>query len=142
MILLQFMHRFMIMKKNNHGFILVEVLLGVMIFAVGVMALGKCVNQCMAAQISSVEDQLARLALENRMAQIEGGEQKVDLNEKKEKLEGRFQGMEIHQKKSEAKLKNENKALLDNLYIIDLEVTWMSGNEPQSKSLSFYVLQN
>ena len=94
---------YLIMKKNKHGFILLEVLLGVMIFAVGVLALGKCVQQCVAAQIASVEDQRARLVLENRMAQIEGGEQKVDLIEKKEKLDGPFKGMELRQKKSPMK---------------------------------------
>lgn len=141
MIPFQFTPWYLIMKKNKYGFILLEVLLGVMIFAVGVLALGKCVQQCVAAQISSVEDQRARLVLENRMAQIEGGEQKVDLIEKKEKLDGPFKGMELRQKKSPTKLKNENDKLLDNLFVIDLEVTWKSGTEPQSKALSFYVLQ-
>jgi len=130
------------MKRNSHGFILVEVLLGVMIFAVGVLSLGKCVNQCIGAQISMVEDQRARLALENRMAQIEGGETKVDSRENKEKLKGLFQGMELSQKQTPVQLKNENDKLLDHLFVIDLEVTWKSGNEPQSKALSFYVLQN
>jgi len=125
---------------NRQGFILLEVLIGVMIFAVGVLALGKCVNNCLAAQIATAEDQRARLALENRMAQIEGGQVKVETLEKKEKLAGMFDGMEISQKKTPAKLKNENDKILDNLYVIDLEVSWMSGREPQSKSLSFYVL--
>ena len=129
------------MKRNN-GFILLEVLLGVMIFAVGVLALGKCVNRCIAAQIAVTEDQRARLALENRMAQIEGGELKVSVGEKKEELKGMFAGMSISQKKTPTKLKNENNKLLDRLDVVDLEVTWMSGREPQSKSLSFYVLQN
>ena len=125
----------------RQAFILIEVLIGVMIFAVGVLALGKCVNNCLAAQIATAEDQRARLALENRMAEIEAGEVKVEGSPKKEKLAGMFDGMEILQKKTPTKLKNENDKLLDNLYVIDLEVSWMSGNEPQSKSLSFYVLQ-
>ncbi|MEI8342423.1 MAG: prepilin-type N-terminal cleavage/methylation domain-containing protein [Verrucomicrobiota bacterium] len=131
------------MKKNSHcrGFILLEVLIGVMIFSVGVLALGKCVNNCLAAQIVTAEDQRARLALENRMAQIEGGEVKVDTIEKKEKLKGMFNGMEISQKRTPLKLKNEKDKRLDNLFVIDLEVSWKSGTEPQSKSLSFYALQ-
>jgi len=133
------------MKKSSlpfrRGFILLEVLIGVMIFSVGVLALGRCVNNCLAAQIATAEDQRARLALENRMAQIEGGEVKVDLMEKKEKLTGMFDRMEIKQKRTPAKLKNEKDKLLDNLYVIDLEVSWISGKEPQSKSLSFYALQ-
>ena len=119
-----------------------EVMLGVMIFATGVLALGKCVNHCIAAQIAVTEDQRARLALENRMAQIEGGELRVEIGEKKEELNGMFKGMTISQKKTATKLKNENNVLLDRLDVINLEVSWMSGREPQSKSLSFYVLQN
>lgn len=132
------------MKKSNRsrkGFILLEILIGVMIFAIGVLAIGKCVNNCLSAQIATAEDQRARLALENRMAEIEGGEVKLDSAERKDKLEGMFEGMEILQKKTEAKLKNEHDKLLLNLYVIDLEVSWMTGSEPQSKSLSFYVFQ-
>jgi Tfp pilus assembly protein PilV len=131
------------MRRNRiqrQAFILLEVLIGVMIFAVGVLALGKCVNNCLSAQIATAEDQRARLALENRMAQIEGGEIKVDTAEKKEKLAGMFDGMQISQKRTPVKLKNENDKLLDNIFVIDLEVSWTSGKEPQSKSLSFYVL--
>jgi len=132
------------MKRNNHqhrGFILLEVLIGVMIFSVGVLALGKCVNNCLAAQIITAEDQRARLALENRMAEIEGGEVTVELAEKVEKLTGMFKGMQISQKRTPAKLKDENDRLLENIYVIDLEVKWTSNMEPQSKSLSFYDYQ-
>ena len=129
-------------KAPRRGFILLELLIGVMIFSVGVLALGKCVNNCLAAQIATAEDQRARLALENRMAQIEGGEIDVGTMEKKEPLEGMFDGMQIRQVKTPVKLKNENDKLLQNLYVIDLEVTWMAGKEPQSKALSFYVFQN
>ena len=128
-------------RSTREGFILLEVLIGVMIFAVGVLALGKCVNNCLAAQVATADDQRARLALENRLAQIEGGEIKVTASEKTDKLEGMFDGMVIKQKKTAAKLKNEDNKILDNLYVVDLEVSWMSGKEPQSKSLSFYVLQ-
>ena len=117
-----------------------EVLLGVMIFAVGVLALGKCVNNCLNAEIATTDDQRARLALENRMAEIEAGEIKVN-KETTDPLKGMFAGMTIRQKKTQLKLKNENNKILDNFYQIDLEVTWKIGTEPQSKLLSFYALQ-
>ena len=127
-------------KSLRKGFIMMEVLIGVLIFSVGVLALGKCVNNCLSAEIATTDDQRAQLALENRMAEIEAGEVKVE-NDKTDKLTGMFDGMSIRQKKTLLKLKNENDKLLDNLYVIDLEISWKSGNEPQSKLLSFYVLQ-
>jgi len=127
-------------KSLKNGFVLIEVMLGVMIFAIGVLALGKCVNNCLSAEIATTDDQRARLALQNRMAEIEAGEVRVG-DEKTDELSGMFDGMKIRQKKTLLKLKNEKDKLLDNLYVIDLEVSWKSGNEPQSKPLSFYVYQ-
>ena len=55
------------------GFVLIEVMLGVMIFAIGVLALGRCVNNCISAETLREETERARLALENRMAEVEAG---------------------------------------------------------------------
>jgi len=120
------------------GFILMEVLIGVMIFAIGVLALGKCVNNCLNAEITATDDQRARLALENRMAEIEAGVVNVT-DEKMEKLTGMFDGMSIRQKRTPLKLKNETDKILDGLNEIEIEVSWKSAGEPQSKRLSFYV---
>jgi hypothetical protein len=126
--------------KHRRGFILLEVLLGVMIFAIGVLALGKCVNNCLSSEIAGRRDQIARLVLANRMAQIEGGEVKVD-KEKSEELTGMFAGMKIRQKTTPLKFKNEKKQPVEGLSNVDLEVSWTEAGEPQSKVLSFYVMQ-
>src|SRR5205823_8553433 len=60
--------------RHSAAFVLLEVMLGVLIFSIGVLALGQCVNNCIAAESARNDDQRARLALENRMAEIEAGE--------------------------------------------------------------------
>lgn len=123
------------------GFVLLEVMLGVMIFAVGVLALGRCVNNCLAAQGAQKDDQRARLALENRMAQIEAGEV---LTEKplEDKLEGMFAGMTLKQTRVPLNKQNEKNEDLTGLYELTLEVDWDSPDGPQAKTLSMYVLRS
>jgi len=115
-------------------------MLGVMIFSLGVLGLGHCVNNCLAAEAARWDDQRARLALENRFAQIEAGEVSTvkDLNDQ---LEGMFDGLTLKQTRKPLGAKNEKDQELNGLYEITLEVLWTSGHEPQSKSLSFYVLR-
>ena len=64
--------------RSRAGFVLIEVMLGVAIFAIGVIALGRCVNNCIVAESVRQETERARLALENRMAEVEAGEVPFD----------------------------------------------------------------
>ena len=125
-------------RRYNSAFVLLEVMLGVAIFAMGVLALGKCVNNCVIAEVAKNEDRKARLALSNRLAEIEGGA--VDITKAKEEpLKGMFQGITIKQQVKPVPLKNERKQVISGIYEIDLEAVWKSGNETQSKELSVYV---
>lgn len=126
--------------KTSRAFVLLEVMLGVAIFAIGVISLGRCVNNCLTAETARSEDQRARLVLENLMAQIEAGETPID-QPKTTELEGAFAGMTLTQSRTPLKENNEKKQELTGLYSVELEVTWKVGREPQSKKLSFYVLR-
>ena len=53
------------------AFALYEVLLGLLIFAVGIIALGRAVNNCMNASALSTDDARVREILANRMVEIE-----------------------------------------------------------------------
>ena len=123
------------------GFVLIEVMLGVMIFAIGVIALGKCVNNCLTTETVRQETDQARLALENRMDQIEAGEIATDKDLSDPLGEG-FPGMTMVQSRHPVVAKNEKGAVIEGLYEVDLEVDWKSGNEPQARKLSFYVLRS
>lgn len=123
--------------QNSHGVVLLEIMIAVAIFAMGMIALGQCVRQCLSAGIMIENDRRATLALENRMAQIQSGETQVG-DEKTEKLKGMFEGISLKQKKVVLKEKNEKKELLNGLLEIQLTVTWIEAGEKQEKGLSFY----
>jgi len=122
------------------GFVLMEVMLGVMIFALGVLALGRCVSNCITAEGYREETERARLVLENRMAEVEAGEIAVDKALTQDAGES-FPGMTIKQSRRPVVAKDEKGGVIQGIYEVDLEVDWKSGNEPESKALSFYVLR-
>jgi Tfp pilus assembly protein PilV len=128
------------MKNSRHGFVLIEVMLGVLIFALGVLGLGRCVNNCVAAESARQEGDRARLALENRMAEIEAGEIPID-KPISDDLGDAFPGMTIKQERHAVSAKDEKNNVILGLYEVDVEVDWTSANEPESKAISFYVLR-
>ena len=115
-------------------------MLGVMIFALGVLALGRSVNNCIEAESSRQETERARLALENRMAEIEAGATLTDKPLSAPLGDG-FPGMTMHQARRPVAAKNEKNEVITGLYEVDIEVDWTSENEPQARKLSFYVLR-
>ena len=54
-----------------NGFALYEVLLGITIFALGVIALGHAVENCLNASTINAEEGVVRQILSNRMAEIQ-----------------------------------------------------------------------
>jgi len=134
------------MKRNirhsgRASFVLIEVMLGVMIFALGVLALGRCVNNCVTAETMRQETERARLALENRMAEVEAGQIATN-KDISEDMGDSFPGMTVKQTRQPVVAKNEKNEVINGLYQVTLEVDWTSGNEPQSKQISFYVLRS
>ena len=128
-------------SRPPRAFVLIEVMLGVMIFAIGVLALGRCVGNCVSAESTRQETERARLALENRMAEIEAGEIPID-KPLSGKIGDDFPGLTFKQARQPVDAKDEKNHAILGLYEVDLEVDWTSANEPESKSLSFYVLRS
>src|SRR5438132_1046855 len=60
-----------LLRRAARGFALYEVLLGVTVFVIGVLALGRAVENCLTASTLSAEDSRVRLVLANRMAEIQ-----------------------------------------------------------------------
>jgi hypothetical protein len=126
---------------TRRAFVLLEVILGVLIFAMGVLALGRCVGNCITAEAARQESERARLALGNRMAEIEAGEVPSDRT-RSDDLGESFPGMTMKQSRHTVPAKDDKGGQLLGLYEVDLEVDWTSGTEPESKSLAFYVLRS
>src|SRR2546421_337530 len=56
---------------SRAAFALYEVLIGVAIFAIGVLALGRAVQNCLNASTLNAEEERVRQILSNRMAEIQ-----------------------------------------------------------------------
>ena len=57
--------------RSKYAFALYEVLLGVAIFSLGVIALGRAVENCLNASTISAEENVVRQILSDRMAQVQ-----------------------------------------------------------------------
>ena len=129
---------------KKRGVMLLEAMLAVAIFAIGVITLGRCVSNCIAAQRLQEEDLLARRALENRWAEIESGGMPlnalgVTTTSVTQVLEGSFKGMTMKTVSVPVKKKNEKEEKIEGISAVTLTVLWESGGEEQSKELIFYV---
>ncbi len=125
-------------SRGTRAFLLFEVMLGVAIFAIGVIALGQAVNNCMQAEAARADDQRARMALQSQMSEIEAGLKPQLVTKYSAQLDGMFSGITINETRTLANLKNDQNKPLDKLYTITIEATWQRGSQPQSKSVSFY----
>src|SRR5438105_15175202 len=59
------------MRRSKTGFALYEVLMGLAIFALGVLALGRAVENCLNASTFNAEEDGVRQILCNRMAEVQ-----------------------------------------------------------------------
>ena len=124
--------------RRDRGFVLLDTLLGVLIFGVGVLFLGQAVSNCLDAQSARRSDQLARLALANFLAEIEGGAVPLK-DESVYELDGSFDGIRISQTRVPLEAVNEDGDALPGLWEVQLTATWDAWGESQAKKLTFYV---
>ena len=123
------------------GFALYEVLLGVAIFAFGVLALGRAVENCLNASTLNAEENRVRLILANRMAEIQTAPGRPD--EKKEfNVNTGYGVVKLIQTSAPAGLEDENGAQLASLHRVTLTAKWTRGGSNQSQQIEFYVYRN
>jgi Tfp pilus assembly protein PilV len=120
------------------GFALYEVLLGVAIFAVGVLALGRAVENCMNASMLNAEEDAVRQILSNRMAEIQAARGTPD-SAKEDKVDSGYGMVKLLQKSAPAELTEPNNTQLNGINLVTLTVQWQRGGVSQSKQIQFYV---
>src|SRR6266403_4303721 len=120
------------------GFALYEVLLGVAIFAVGVLALGRAVENCMNASMLNAEEDAVRQILSNRMAEIQAARGAPD-SAKEEKVDSGYGMVKLLQKSASAELTEPNNTQLSGINLVILTAQWQRGGVSQSKQIKFYV---
>jgi hypothetical protein len=126
-------------RRGRGGFLLIEVLVAVAIFAAAVLALGKCVEELIGAQIFKDEDEQVRRFLDGKISEIEAGAVPLSDSATTEDLKDWLPGAKLTTKRAQLKRKNEKDQDLFGLYVVDVEVSWLADGVKQSRATSFYI---
>lgn len=124
--------------RGRRAFALYEVLIGVTIFAVGVLALGRSVQNCMNADSLNSEEARVRQLLANRMAEVQATPGLPDLS-KEFKIDTGYGVIRLVQKTRPAPLKTDQNVEISGLNEVTLTANWSRGGIDQAKELRFYV---
>lgn len=131
------------MELNRPGlpiraFALYEVLLGVTIFVIGVLALGRSVENCMNASALNAEEDRVRQILANRMAEVQATPGTPDQS-KSFKIDSGYGQVELVQKVEPANLTEDDGGDLSGISLVRLRAKWTRGGIDQEKTIEFYV---
>jgi len=123
------------------GFALYEVLIGVAVFAVGVIALGRAVENCINASTISAEDNVVRQILSDRMAQVQAAAAVPDA-EKEFKIDTHYGRVILQQKTAPAALTEPDNTLITGINIVTLTARWEHAGVEESRQIQFYVYRS
>lgn len=128
-------------RRWRSAFALYEVLIGLAIFGLGVVALGKSVSNCInASGLSSQEDRVRQI-LANRMAEVQATPGFPDAR-KDFKITTGYGEVRLIQTSEPAGLKGENNTELLGVKVVTLRAEWTRNGITQSRKIDFYVYRN
>ena len=125
-------------KNRLRAFALYEVLIGMTIFVVGTLTLGRAVENCLNATALSAQEDRVRQILANTMAEIQATPGSPD-TKREIKVETGYGQVVVMQKSAPAGLKNEKDIELAGINRVTLTAEWKRGGITQSRRLEFYV---
>jgi len=120
------------------AFALYEVLMGLAIFALGVLALGRAVQNCMNASTLNAEENRVRQILSNRMAEVQATPGFPDAA-KEFTVDTGYGMVKLIQKSAPADLEENNGVPLAGVNLVTLTAKWTRGGADQSQRIEFYV---
>ncbi|PYL33412.1 MAG: hypothetical protein DMF35_06685 [Verrucomicrobia bacterium] len=126
------------MRRSKKGFALYEVLLGLAIFALGVLALGRAVQNCLNASTLNAEEDRVRQILSNRMAEVQAAPGFPD-PAKEFNVDTGYGIVKLIQKSVPAELEENNGTQLAGVNRVRLTVKWTRDGAEQSQQIEFYV---
>lgn len=128
------------MRRNRgaRGFALYEVLLGLAIFVVGVLALGRAVENCLNASALSEEDNRVRQLLANRMAELQATPGRPDAT-KQLNVDTGYGVVKLTQKTVPENLVEKDNTIISGISRVTLRAEWSRNGTKQNKQLVFYV---
>ena len=128
-------------KRRGRAFALYEVLLGLTIFVMGVLVLGRSVQNCLNASALGSEEERVRQILANRMAEIQATPGFPEAK-KETKVATGYGEVVLFQKSAPAGLKVEENIELAGVNRVTLRADWKRNGVVQSKTIQFYVFRN
>jgi Tfp pilus assembly protein PilV len=128
-------------RRLARAFALYEVLLGMAIFSVGVLALGRSVENCLRASALNSEQARVRQILANRMSEIQASSALPDTT-KETRIDTGYGEVKLIQRSAPANLQDDQGLEMSGIIHVALSVEWTRGRITQSKKLEFYVYRN
>jgi hypothetical protein len=128
-------------SRSKYAFALYEVLLGVAIFSLGVIALGRAVENCINASSISAEENVVRQILSDRMAQVQAASVVPD-PEKEFKITTSYGRVILIQKTAPVPLTEPDNTVINGINLVTLTARWQHAGVLQSKQIQFYVYRS
>jgi len=125
-------------RNKRNAFALYEVLIGLAIFSLGVIALGRSVQNCLNASGLSAEEDRIRQVLSDRMAEIQATPGLPD-QKKETKVSTGYGDIVLVQKSVPTPLKDEKNFEINGINLVTLTAQWKRGGAEQSRRIQFYV---
>ena len=125
-------------RNKRLAFALYEVLIGLAIFSLGVIALGRSVQNCLNASGLNSEEDRIRQILANRMAEVQVTPGVPDAS-KETKVDTGYGTIVLVQKTVPAGLTGESNTEINGINLVTLTAQWKRGGAAQSRKLQFYV---
>src|SRR5436309_2909599 len=126
-------------RSGLHGFALYEVLMGLAIFAIGVLALGRAVQNCLSASTLNAEENRVRQILSNRMAEVQATPGAPDAS-KEYNVDTGYGMVRLIQKTAPANLQDDLGAQLSSMHRVSLTAKWTRNGADQAQQIEFYVI--
>ena len=126
-------------NRSRRAFALYEVILGLTIFVVGVLVIGRSIGNCLNASVLNAEDDRVRQILANRMAEVQATPGAPDAK-KETKVPTGYGEVLLVQRSVPAGLKigQENTELIG-INLVTLRADWRRNGIAQSRKIEFYV---
>jgi|SRR5436853_1022910 Tfp pilus assembly protein PilV len=124
--------------RSTIAFALYEVLMGLAIFALGVLALGRAVQNCLQASTLNAEENRVRQILSNRMAEVQATPGPPDQS-KEFNVDTGYGTVRLIQRTAPADLQDDLGAQLSSMHHVTLTAKWARGGVDQSQQIEFYV---
>jgi Tfp pilus assembly protein PilV len=125
-------------RNKRAAFALYEVLIGLAIFSLGVLALGRSVQNCLNASGLNAEEDSVRQILADRMAEVQATPGLPD-SKKETKVATGYGDIVLVQKSVPTPLKTDANTELNGMNLVTLTAEWKRGGVAQSRKIQFYV---